>query len=157
MRKEVWEDARMEYISTDCSQRDICEKYKISQTAVSQRAKKENWLKQRADFKRKMNAKVAAELAKKRVKKLNQLTAASDNLAKIVNKKSKAILRQIVEAEKKDKNSPISEVDVKEVKLLCSAAKDLTDIIRDVNGIPAEQQSAEVTVTIDPAVAEYAV
>lgn len=156
MRKDVWEDARLEYISTDCSQRDICEKYKISQTAVSTRAKKENWVKQRETFKRKMQAKVAAEMAKKQVKKLTQLTAASENLAKIVNKKSKAILRQIAEAEKQDKKTPLFAVDAKEVRLLCSAAKDLTDVIRDVNNIPKEQQDAEIVVTLDPAVMEFA-
>lgn len=155
MRKEVWDDARLEYISTDCSQRDICEKYKISQTAVASRAKKEDWLKQRAQFKRKMDAKIASEMAKKKVKKLTQLTAVSDNLAKIVNKKTKAILRQISEAEKQDKNSPLAFVDPKDIRSLCGAAKDLTDVIRDVNNIPKDKLENEVVIVMDPALEAY--
>lgn len=136
MKREVWEAARLEYITSDCSQRDIVEKYGVSATAVANRATKEQWTKEREKYKRKINAEVTKKLAAKKAKKILQLSAAAENLAKIANKKSSAILKEAKEAEKA--GDPLAWVSVKttEILQLAETTKKLTDTMIEIHGKP---------------------
>ena len=147
MKREVWENARLEYITSDCSQRDIVEKYGVSATAVASRATKEQWTREREKYKRKINAEVTKKLAAKKAKKILQLSAAADNLAKIANKKSNAILKAAKEAEKQGDSLAWLSIKTTEILQLAETTKKLTDTMIEIHGAP-ETDAADRTVRV---------
>lgn len=134
--KDVWEAARLEYITSECSQRDIAEKYEISETAVKNRALKEQWLKEREKYKRKLTAEVTKKLAEKQAKKFIQLSAGAENLAKVANKKSRAILNAAKAAEKAGDPVAWRGIKAKEILQLAETTKKLTETMILIHGKP---------------------
>lgn len=144
-----WDTIRLEYVTSDISQRELCDKYKVSQTALSRRAQNEGWLKEREKFKRKLGTKIKEEIAKKQSKKLTQLIAATENLTKTVNQKTKAILKQAKDPEK------VEIINSKELLQLTKATKDLVEIMRDVYNIPKEAQENTVHLVLSGELEEF--
>ncbi len=144
-----WDTIRLEYVTGDVSQRELCDKHKVSQTALSRRALKEGWLKEREKYKRKLGTKIKEEIAKKQSKKLTQLIAATENLTKTVNQKSKAILKQAKDPEK------AAVVSSKELLQLTKATKDLIEMMRDVYDIPKNVQENTVQLVLSGELEEF--
>lgn len=144
-----WNQIRLEYVTGDASQRELCEKYGVSQTALSRHAQNEGWLKEREKYKRKLGTKIKEEIAKKQSKKLSQLIAATENLTKTVNQKTKAILKQAKDPEK------VEIIDSKELLQLTKATKDLVEIMRDVYDIPKAEEDKTVQIVLSGEVMEF--
>lgn len=136
MKREVWDAARLEYITSDCSQRDIAKKYEVSETAVKNRANREQWTREREKYRRKITAEVTKKLAAKKAKKILQLSAAADNLTKIANKKSRHILNAAKEAEKAGDPTAWAAINSKEILILAETTKKLTETMIEIHGKP---------------------
>lgn len=147
MKRDVWESARLEYITSDCSQRDIVEKYGVSATAVASRATKEKWTQEREKYKCKINAEVTKKMAAKKAKKYIQLSAAAENLAKVAHKKSKHILKAAQEAEKTGNPDAWTLVNAKEVLCLAETTRKLTETMIEIHGRP-QTDEADRTVRV---------
>lgn len=147
MKKEVWDAARLEYITSDCSQRDIAKKYGISESAVKNRAIKEQWMNEREKYNRKITAEVTKKMAAKKAKKLIQLSAAADNLAKVANKKSKAILKAAQAAEKAGDPASWAMINTREMLELAKTTLTLTETMFEIHGKP-QTEEAENTVRV---------
>lgn len=62
-----WNAIKTEYITTDKSYRRLCEEYKVSYTALSQRGKKEKWTDLRNQHKSKIVSNQVKEVEKKAI------------------------------------------------------------------------------------------
>lgn len=156
--KDVWEAARLEYITSECSQRDISEKYNISETAIKNRAVKEHWLKEREKYRRKLTAEVTKKLAEKQAKKYIQLSAGAENLAKIANKKSRAILQAAKTAEKAGDPDAWKGIKAKEILQLAETTKKLTETMMLIHGKPQnDTDDNTIRVILGGDAEEYAV
>lgn len=140
MKREVWDAARLEYITSDCSQRDVAKKYGISETAVKNRAIKEQWTKEREKYNRKITAEVTKKMAAKKAKKILQLSAAAENLAKVANKKSRAILKAAQEAEKAGDPDAWTSIKSKEILCLAETTRKLTETMIEIHGKPEQNE-----------------
>ncbi len=93
MEEKTFPDPRTEYIQTDINLRDLAKQWKLSQTAMSSRSKKENWVTQRKQFKiktwAKSDEKAAETIADMNTRHLKQFKHLQDKALKTIQNKRK--------------------------------------------------------------------
>lgn len=160
--KEIWNDIRSEYITTNTSYRKLAEKYGISETSVANHGKKEKWAEKRRKHKQKIVDKTTNKLANKEAAKLAKLAKAADKLTDVINKTladTQQFNRYLVtestyDAELKQSTTTLEEkiykkVDTKAVKELTASLKDLVTVIRNVNDIPTIREKAAMDIAAE--------
>ena len=126
-----WIKIKNEYINTNISYRKLAEKYKVSKNQVANRAKDENW----QELRKKQQDKIGTKLGQKTVKiivdaevdRIGSLLTSADTAQKKIDQALKQ-LTKYVNAEGEIVDSQF--VNVKELRAIIAAMKDLKDIVK---------------------------
>lgn len=126
-----WIKIKNEYINTNISQRKLAEKYKVSYNTLKDRANKEHW----ADVKKKQHIKITSETQQKtadkiidaEVDRIGNLLTSADTAQKKIDQALEQ-LTKYVNAEGEIVDSQF--VNVKELRAIIAAMKDLKDIVK---------------------------
>jgi hypothetical protein len=132
LEKYDWEKIKLDYVTGNMSYSAIIKKYGVSKRMLADRASKGNWVELREKHRNNLYSKSYDLVFKDRVKKLSKLISASDKLAGIVNS-------QVMKIEKLEKASD-EPINTQAIKNLTLAAKELTNVIRNLNNIPTEAE-----------------
>lgn len=163
MANADWKKIKTEYITTDISQRKLAAKYGVSHVAVSDRSKKEEWVKAREQYKAKTLAKTlekSSDIEANRLARLMDTTTKAIDVAVRAFEDESQFNRYLVDRREtyasplidEDGETAISErswteekvfskVDTKALKDLTSVLKDLTGLMRDFYNIPTPAQA----------------
>ena len=106
-----WEDIRLEYITGDTSYRKLAAAYEVSYQAICARSRRENWLQQREQHRNKVAANSLERISDSQVERALRVQHVADRILSKVER--------ILETE----------------KITPAKAKQLTAVLRDVNGI----------------------
>lgn len=110
--EEIWEEIKMEYISTNTSFRQLESKYGVSYTQIQGRAKRGKWLEDREKFKSNRTEKSLDSICEQQVADITKAMKVAD---KLLDKISEAV--EVVEP-----------ADTQSIKQLTGAIKDLKEI-----------------------------
>ena len=163
MANADWKKIKTEYITTDISQRKLAAKYGVSHVAVSDRSKKEEWVKAREQYKAKTLAKTlekSSDIEANRLARLMDTTTKAIDVAVKAFEDESQFNRYLVDRKEayasplidEDGETAISErswteekifskVDTKALKDLTAVLKDLTGLMRDFYNIPTPAQA----------------
>lgn len=166
MANTDWEALKIEYITTDTSQRKLAEKYGVPISNIRRRCKADNWVNERLQYKSDVVAKSVKKTANKesdRLTKLMETTAkAIDVVVKsfedaeqfnryIVERKEKYALPDMGEADEENgkliserqwaEEQVFKKTDTKALKDITAVLKDLTGLMRDFYNIPTPAQA----------------
>lgn len=126
-----WIKIKNEYINTNISYRKLADKYKVSKNQVANRAKDENWQelrkKQRDKIETKLGQKTADKIVDAEVDRIGRLLTSADTAQKKIDQALKQ-LTKYVNAEGEIVDSQF--VNVKELRAIIAAMKDLKDIVK---------------------------
>lgn len=130
MEKTDWAEVKTAYITGKESLQKLAEKYGISLRTIKDRSRKEKWVEERKKFRTKVAQKTAQKTAKKETRRLAKLQDAAEDIAELI--------RQDVERIKKQREEVafLTPEDVKMIKDLTVALKNIADVMRDVYDIP---------------------
>lgn len=153
MSKFNWSAIKIEYLTTEITQKDLAEKYGVSISTISKRAMDEKWTKQKKIQKNKIeknvmkesvkiissekidNIKRISSLAERLIEKL-EIAIEQLNMHIITNKKKVKtiekgnIVKEIIE-ETESKEIIEAIIDKQGLKQISSALKDIKDIVDD--------------------------
>lgn len=125
-----WLEIKSEYVNSAISKTDLAKKHNINRSTLSNKAVAEEWDKLRREQRDKNGREVNKILAKfqvqQNVEKMKLLISSGDNLCKMLDDKIKKAIQD--------------DVDVREIKDLIIAYKDLIPAIRSVNNILTIQE-----------------
>lgn len=83
---DIWTKIRADYIRGGISQHDLADKYGLSYTVIKDRCRKEGWVAQRAEKRRKTAEKIVDQAADREAKQAERLWTAADRLLERVMK-----------------------------------------------------------------------
>lgn len=141
------ESIKLEYITTDISQRLLARKYGIAASTISRRAADEHWCDLRADYKRKMTAKavqkVEARTSTARAGSIVSLQQSADKMVDVVAQvfeDAEQFHRHVV-VEKEGFNQTSVEkrfdkYDTRAMRDVTAMIRDLAAAVRDLHEIP---------------------
>lgn len=75
-----WNAIKQEYITTDTSYRKLASEYRVNGTVLAQRAKREDWVGEKARYQSKTQTKVLKAIADKQVKRASRFQTVADKL-----------------------------------------------------------------------------
>lgn len=129
-----WEEIKLEYVSTDTSYRELCDKYGVTMSQVSKRATRGDWVALRNMRRKATEKKVVEYQAEKQAERYKRFMNLSDRLLDILEEKVSQI------------EAGAANLDESTVKTLASAMKD----IKGVQGLrdPAEAEEQRVRLAI---------
>lgn len=107
-----WEDIKTEYLTTKISQRVLAEKYGVSASALMSRAQRQHWSKDLEQINQKCKQEVVEHCVESRIEAVDQATR---TLKKLMAKIERSIEKT-------------SDSDVKSIKMLTGAMRDLKEI-----------------------------
>lgn len=161
-----WVKIKLEYITTDISQRKLAEKHSVAPSSVARKSIEEGWVEQRERHRSKVAAKTEERIANKEANKLARLAAATDKAIDVVVKAfddpdqfNRYIVEtteeyaapEIVEEEDGDSHAigmrrwaheeTFAKVDTKALKDLTAVLKDLTGLMRNLYGLPTQAEA----------------
>lgn len=130
MSKPDWGEVKNAYITGKDSLQKLAEKYEIPIRTIKSRSSKEKWVEERKKFRTDVAQKSSQKTAKKEAKRLAKLRDVAEDVA--------ALISQDVERMKKqrEKEKTVTPEDVKMIKDLTVALKNIADVMRDVYDIP---------------------
>lgn len=124
-----WKAIDTEYITTDCTYLDICEKYGISISSMNDHGKKVELVKRRGDYRKTILDTALRASARDQGKKLGALISSADTLGcridEVLQKADKAL-------------------SASEARDYSTALLNLTKAVRDLNSLPSEIQRWEM-------------
>lgn len=125
-----WGEIKNAYITGKESLKELAEKYGIPLRTIKDRSSKERWVEERKKFRTDVAQKASQKTAKKEVKRLVKLRDVAEDVADLIG--------QDVERMKKlrEKRKNVTPEDVKMIKDLTVALKNIADVMRDVYDIP---------------------
>ena len=125
-----WGEIKNAYITGKESLNKLAERYEIPLRTIKDRSRKENWVEERKKFRTEVAQKASQKTAKKEVKRLVKLRDVAEDVADLIG--------QDVERMKKlrEKRKSVTPEDVKMIKDLTVALKNIADVMRDVYDIP---------------------
>lgn len=162
-----WVKIKTEYVTTSISQRELANKYNLSLSGISKRAKAEDWVKKRESYQNRRATKVERKvierdaekvwtqmerLAKATDKLLEKVEIAIEQLDKVIvvetvntvkNVKLKNGNKRVTTKSRKAKSSKVSVLDRKGLQELSTTLKNIKDIIT-VTGDGDEDESGGV-------------
>lgn len=130
MAKYDWEKIASEYITTECTQQDLCNKYGCNRSYLETRCKRENWVERREKFKSDSIATVVKQQGQIRANKLNSLINATDKLSVYIENLCNRI----------DEFVEDGTLNTKNLRDIVASAKDLTSTVRNLNDLPTLQE-----------------
>lgn len=148
-RKLDWEAIKTEYVTTDLSQRDIINKYKIDQKLVAKHSKNDGWVQARKDYQERVRAKAQAKLCDKEANELAKVLGSSlairDRIYEAMNDPQQ-FNRYLVTKGSKGGEFHTEEVikdkvDTKAIREMTQALKAIEDLIRSLGNIPTEAEA----------------
>lgn len=123
-----WEDIKTEYLTTKISQRVLAEKYGVSASALMSRAQRQHWSKDLEQINQKCKQEVVEHCVESRIEAVDQATR---TLKKLMAKIERSIEKT-------------SDSDVKSIKMLTGAMRDLKEI-----GIYEVESSERGDITVE--------
>ena len=136
-----WNKAETEYITTNISQSKLAEKYNIPIRTLQDRARKNEWLKKRNEFRGKTVVKAVQNIEKKEIDRISTILRACDKLVDTINSvcdDPDMFYRVLTEGKSGKINSQKTKV------INAKALKEFTGSIRDVLDIyKTAQQNQE--------------
>lgn len=125
-----WGEIKNAYITGKESLKELAEKYGIPLRTIKDRSSKERWVEERKKFRTDVAQKASQKTAEKEVKRLVKLRDVAEDVADLIG--------QDVERMKKlrEKRKNVTPEDVKMIKDLTVALKNIADVMRDVYDIP---------------------
>lgn len=162
-----WVKIKTEYVTTSISQRELANKYNLSLSGISKKAKAEDWVKKRESYQNRRATKVERKvierdaekvwtqmerLAKATDKLLEKVEIAIEQLDKVIvvetvntvkNVKLKNGNKRVTTKSRKAKSSKVSVLDRKGLQELSTTLKNIKDIIT-VTGDGDEDESGGV-------------
>lgn len=151
---EILEKVKNEYITGSDSLRTLCEKYGLNLSTVSRHSKKEEWVKERERYRRKVGTKIKEKKAGREADRFLRLEAAADKMLRQVEEAledEKQFRRHLVEQteqyddpqgpkgivlKKWTKEKLYGKRDVKAMRELTGVLKELTGMMRDFYDVP---------------------
>ena len=162
-----WVKIRTEYVTTGISQRELANKYNLSLSGISKKAKAEDWVKKRESYQNRRATKVERKVIERDVEKtwtqMERLAKATDKLLEKVeiaieqldkvivvetvntvkNIKLKNGNKRVTTKSRKAKSSKVSVLDRKGLQELSTTLKNIKDIIT-VTGDEEEDEGGGV-------------
>ncbi len=152
LQKIDWIAAKTEYITQRTSYRLLAEKYGVSQTAVSNRAKSEHWVQERKKYINRTVKKAVLKNETTEINKLARIMSAADKMAGILDDlsgRSELFTSRVVVT--KDDGDPVLDgagnpimdttVNARDIRDFTTALKDLTATIRNLYNLPTAAQA----------------
>ena len=139
-----WIKIKNEYINTNISYRKLAEKYSVSTTAISNRAKTEKWAELKKEHLNKTCTKVVQKTAEKIVKKesdrITQVLKLADKISPKIDKAIKQIETVLIGDEKID----VGMVDTYRLRQIIQSIKDLKDIVKVENTDSTDKTNKDI-------------
>lgn len=130
MEKRDWAAIKNEYMTGRESLQKLADKHNIPLRTIKDRSKKEGWVEERKKFRTETAQKASQKTMKKEAQRLAKLRDVAEDAADLIQED----IEQLKKLHKKRRY--ITESDVKMIKDLTVALKNLADIMRDVYSIP---------------------
>ena len=152
MAKKIdWLAIKNEYITTDASYQTLADKYPVSKTAIANKAKNENWVQLKGEYRNETCTKVVQKIQEKNVE------AEVDRVANLLNLTDEAQTQIGIAFGQLNKHMDMfgnvydtDMVDVPRLKKLVSALKDIKDILRE----DKRNENADVLAKLDSVIGE---
>lgn len=152
-----WTAIRLEYITTRTTFRALAQKYNTTAALIGQHARKEDWNKQRKKHMEWLSEEALRIAGEQNAvvlgEKLAALQKASDSMISTINtllEDSEQFQRHIVQARTEEGSSAeeviFQKFDVRAIRDLTGALRDLTYVVRNVYSIPTEKEQVELLV-----------
>lgn len=130
MEKRDWGAIRNEYITGRESLEKLAKKNEIPVRTIKDRCRKESWVEERKKYRAQVAQKASQKTAKKEAARLAKLRDVAEDVADLISED----VERMQELHKKRKI--VTAEDVKMIKDLTAALKNIADIMRDVYDIP---------------------
>lgn len=130
MDERDWGAIKNEYITGKESLTKLSEKHKVPLRTIKDRSRKEKWVEARKNFRTDTAQKASQKTMKKEAKRLAKLRDVAEDVADLIGED----VEKLKELHRKRKS--ITPDDVKMIKDLTAALKNIADIMRDVYAIP---------------------
>ena len=122
MQARDWTAIENEYVTGKISLQKLSEKYEIPLRTIKDRSRKGEWSRKKKEF--------CANTAQKEAARLEKLKGVAEELADIISRDVEQLKEQ------HGKSKTLTESDVKMIKELTVALKNIADVMRDVYGLP---------------------
>lgn len=130
MATRDWAGIKNEYVTGRESLGKLAEKYGIPLRTIKDRSRNEGWVQDRKKLRTDIAQKAYRKTAQKEVKRLEKLRDVAEDIAEL-------IAEDIEQLKKKHRErTELTESDIKMIKDLTVALKNIADIMRDVYAIP---------------------
>lgn len=123
-----WEAIKTEYITGQESHREIAKRYGVGASTLSARSSREGWCQLREQYRAGVVQKAVEKISCDNVDKLSGLMAAADDMCQLVSD----FVRQ-----QQGKSTC-----AKDIRDLAATLKDMTAVVRNLYGIPTQQERA---------------
>ncbi len=125
-----WVKIKTEYITTNIGYRELADKHGVSFRTLSQKAKDEEWVKERRKHREKVVKKAVQKAANQQADKMARFTSVSD---KLLNR-----IERIIE------ESEDGKITAKDIRSLTAAVKDLKEIQGVRSELDRQEQEARI-------------
>lgn len=141
-----WVPIRAEYIAGTASYRKLAEKYGVSENALAERAKKEDWPQERKQYRDKRGTDLVARYARMDTRKMEALFKASekmaDRLLDVMNDETQ-FLRYLVKdcdsGELREQTTGI--YNTRAMKQTVGMLREMSGLLRSLNRIPTQAEA----------------
>lgn len=116
-----WQSIKTEYITTDTSYRKLAKKYGVSYTTIGEKARKEDWQKEREQFRDKSLSKTLRKIAEGQAKRASRLQTVTDKLLSKIEKAVDLIDMDVFDTQA-IRQITASLKDIKEIQMIRSEA-----------------------------------
>ena len=144
-----WALLETEYVTGSASYQSLSEEHGVSRTRIGAVARREGWGEKRTDYRRRVRELAAEKRARKDAQAIAELTETADRVARAfaqIAADEKQFCRYIVQ--EKNGTQTVSEEklfekrDIKSLREMTAALKDLIFVIRDLHDMPNMQDRA---------------
>lgn len=125
-----WGEIKNAYITGKESLKELAEKYGIPLRTIKDRSSKERWVEERKKFRTDVAQQASQKTAKKEAKRLVKLRDVAEDVADLIGQDVERLKRL------RERSKTVTAEDVKMIKDLTVALKNIADVMRDVYDIP---------------------
>lgn len=147
MERINWEPIKAEYITTDISQRELADKYGVSTSALRFHIAAEQWGQLRQQHRRKIAEKTSERCSEHAAERMAQLMGGTDKMLDAALEAlddPQQFYRYLVkvkqDGETYTEEQTFKKADTKAMKDMTKMLRELTDITRDLYGLPDYDQ-----------------
>ena len=130
MQARDWTAIENEYVTGRESLQKLGEKYDVPLRTMKERSRTQKWGEKRKNFSTETAQKSVQKKRDKEVKRLEKLKGVAEELADLISEDVEQLKKQ------HQKRAMLTESDVKMIKELTVALKNIADVMRDVYGLP---------------------